>query len=328
MSILSFFVFLLAGLYLDKVLPSQFGIRQPPHFFLLPSYWLASKKRTSDACPPFEENTYLPEGNYEDVSGEIKKQEGEKQVMKVHGLKKQFGSFQAVKDVNLKMYKNQIFALLGHNGAGKTTTLSMLTGLIETSAGSAEVYGTDLFNDMDKVRNMMGVCPQHDVLFDNLTPVEHLSVFCDFKGFKDNKQQEIEKVLKDVDLWHLKGTIAKNLSGGSKRKLSLAIALVGGSKFVLLDEPTSGMDLTARRQMWEMLKSYKQNRIIILTTHYMDEADILGDRIGIMTEGKIFCLGSSLFLKNRFGVGYNLTMVKSEKEPNTLIEPFLVEKLG
>jgi len=185
-----------------------------------------------------------------------------------------------------------------------------------------------MFNEMDKVRNMMGVCPQHDVLFDNLTPEEHLSVFCDFKGFKGNKKEEIEKILKDVDLIHLRSTVAKKLSGGSKRKLSLGIALCGGSKVVLLDEPTSGMDLTARRQMWEMLKSYKNDRIIILTTHYMDEADILGDRIGIMVAGKIFCLGPSLFLKGRFGVGYKLTLVKNEEGNNTLAEPFLTQHLG
>ena len=181
---------------------------------------------------------------------------------------------------------------------------------------------------MGQVRNFLGVCPQHDVLFDNLSPYEHMRVFCDFKGFTGNMAEEIEKVLRDVDLWHFKDTVAKNLSGGSRRKLSLGIALVGGSKLVLLDEPTSGMDLTARRKMWEMLKSYKNDRIIILTTHYMDEADILGDRVGIMTDGKIFCLGSPLFLKGRFGVGYNLTIVKTEKEPNSLIEPFLVQNLG
>ena len=122
--------------------------------------------------------------------------------------------------------------------------------------------------------------------------------------------------------------MAKNLSGGNRRKLSVAIALIGGSKFVLLDEPTAGMDLSARRRLWNMLKNYKNNRIIILTTHYMDEADILGDRIGIMSGGELMCLGSSLFLKNRFGVGYNLTMVKTKKDPNTKIEPYLREKLG
>lgn len=119
-----------------------------------------------------------------------------------------------------------------------------------------------------------------------LTPEEHLDIFCDFKGVDGKlKKEEISKMLKDVDLVHHKETVAKNLSGGSRRKLSVAIALIGGSKLVLLDEPTAGMDLSARRKLWNMLKNYKNNRIIILTTHYMDEADILGDRIGIMTGG-------------------------------------------
>ena len=199
----------------------------------------------------------------------------------------------------------------------------MLTGLINASSGSAEVLGHDLFGDMDTVRQKLGVCPQHDVLFDLLTPEEHLDIFCDFKGVDPKlKKEEIKKMLIDVDVYHHKDTEAEHLSGGSRRKLSVAIALIGGSQFVLLDEPTAGMDLSARRKLWNMLKSYKHNRIIILTTHYMDEADILGDRIGIMTGGKLICLGSSLFLKHRFGVGYNLTMVKLNKEPNTEIERY------
>jgi ATP-binding cassette subfamily A (ABC1) protein 3 len=136
-------------------------------------------------------------------------------------------------------------------------------------------------------------------------------------------------MLKDIKLNDHENVIAKNLSEGSKRKLSVAIALIGGSKLVLLDEPTSGMDLSSRRTLWNMLKNYKQGRIIILTTHYMDEADILGDRIGIMAEGRLICLGSSLFLKNRFGVGYNLTIVKKSKdEKNPRIEQYLKERLG
>ena len=222
------------------------------------------------------------------------------------------------------MYNGQIFALLGHNGAGKTTTISMLTGLLTSTAGHCEVFGYDLFHDMNNVRQFLGVCPQHDILFDLLTPEEHLDIFCDFKGVdKRTKKDEIKKMLMDVDVWQSKDIEAKNLSGGNRRKLSVAIALIGGSKFVLLDEPTAGMDLSARRKLWNMLKNYKSNRIIILTTHYMDEADILGDRIGIMTGGQVICLGSSLFLKNRFGVGYNLTMVKKTKEPNTTVGKYL-----
>jgi ATP-binding cassette subfamily A (ABC1) protein 3 len=129
-------------------------------------------------------------------------------------------------------------------------------------------------------------------------------------------------MLRDVDINGV-DTMAQNLSGGNRRKLSVAIALIGGSKFVLLDEPTAGMDLSARRKLWNMLKNYKHNRIIILTTHYMDEADILGDRVAIMTAGQLICLGSPLFLKNRFGVGYNLTMVKKSKDINTKVGLYL-----
>ena len=118
------------------------------------------------------------------------------------------------------------------------------------------------------------------------------------------------------------------MSGGNKRKLSVAIALCGNSKFVLLDEPTSGLDIQARRQLWNMLRAQKKDRIILLTTHYMDEADILGDRIGIMTQGKMTVLGSSMFLKNRFGVGYCMTIVKSTSEQNKKIIPYLQERLG
>jgi len=119
--------------------------------------------------------------------------------------------------------------------------------------------------------------------------------------------------------------VACTLSGGNKRKLSVTIALCGNSKLVLLDEPTSGMDLGARRNLWDMLKSYKKDKIIILTTHYMDEADVLGDRIGIMVRGELKCIGSSLFLKNRFGIGYKLTFVKKNRKAHAGLEQFLAE---
>ena len=166
----------------------------------------------------------------------------------------------------------------------------------------------------------MGVCPQHDVLFDNLTPEEHLDIFYDFKGGDPaRKADEIRDLIRDVNLGPDKKKISSSLSGGNKRKLSVALALCAGSKLVLLDEPTAGMDLGARRLLWDMLKNYRRDKIIILTTHYMDEADVLGDRIGIMAAGKILCLGSSLFLKNRYGAGYKLTIVKKSKKENKII---------
>lgn len=205
----------------------------------------------------------------------------------------------------------------------------MLTGLISSSKGTATVFNNDMFKEADKVRQFMGICPQHDVLFENLSPKEHLSVFYDFKGGDPAlKEKEIADLIRDVGLTVDQDKKAGSLSGGNKRKLSVAIALCGGSKLVLLDEPTAGMDLGARRDLWNMLKNYRNEKIIILTTHYMDEADVLGDRIGIMAKGKLMCLGTSLFLKKRFGAGYKLTMVKSNKTQNVLIGSYLNENLG
>lgn len=130
-----------------------------------------------------------------------------------------------------------------------------------------------------------------------------------------------------IELSDVQNQAASTLSGGQKRKLSVGIALIGDSKIVMLDEPTSGMDTTTRRRFWEIMKQYKENRIVILTTHYMDEADILGDRICIMAEGKVQCCGTSLFLKKRFGVGYNLVIAKKDMQKAPQIDQFIKSKI-
>ena len=166
-------------------------------------------------------------------------------------------------------------------------------------------------------------------MFDLLTPEEHLDIFYEFKGAdKTHKKKEIDQLLSDIGVADKKKNYAYQLSGGNKRKLSVAIALCGNSKFVLLDEPSSGLDIQARRQLWDMLRAQRKNRIILLTTHYMDEADILGDRIGIMTAGKMTALGSSMFLKSRFGMGYVMTLVKGNPRPNDKVLTYLRQKLG
>jgi ATP-binding cassette, subfamily A (ABC1), member 3 len=148
------------------------------------------------------------------------------------------------------------------------------------------------------------------------------------KGVSSDKiNEEVERTIREVDLNSKRRAFAKNLSGGQKRKLSVGIAMIGDSKLVLLDEPTSGMDLTARRKIWDMLKNNKQGKILILTTHFMDEADILGDRIAIMAGGNIKCCGGSLFLKKRYGVGYNLIIAKENKDPNPEIDTFVHERI-
>ncbi|ODN03994.1 ATP-binding cassette sub-family A member 3 [Orchesella cincta] len=233
-------------------------------------------------------------------------------------LTKQYGKKTAVNGVSLNMYHGQITALVGHNGAGKTTTLSILTGLFPPTSGSATVNGFDITDELDSVRENLGLCPQHNMLFDDLTVLEHLQFFGRLKGLTSfEAHYEAVSLIKKLQLKSKKHVAACNLSGGQKRKLSLGIALVGGSKVVILDEPTSGMDPEARRVIWDLLLAMRGERTLVLTTHFMEEADILGDRIAVMARGKVSCVGTPLYLKKYFGAGYILKLTaetQTEKE--------------
>ncbi|KAG1683907.1 ATP-binding cassette sub-family A member 3 [Nymphon striatum] len=220
----------------------------------------------------------------------------------------------AVSDLSLKMYKGQITALLGHNGAGKTTTMAMLTGIYPPTRGTAFVNDFDIRTDIADIRKNLGFCPQHDILFDDLTVEEHLTFFCTLKGYKGLEvKMEIDHMLDMLNLEDKRKALTKTLSGGMKRKLSVGIALCADSMasiIVMLDEPTSGMDPSARRSTWDLLNQQKKNRTILLTTHYMEEADVLGDRIAILASGELQCCGSSMFLKKKYGAGYHMVLVK------------------
>jgi ATP-binding cassette subfamily A (ABC1) protein 3 len=330
-------LYILLALYFDKVIPSEYGVSLPWYFPFTKSFWrghkahdnaLADNERALLNEEAEDRKRKLVELNVvEEPENALKRQIETEQAMVVRNLRKHFGTKVAVDSLDLDIFEGQIFALLGHNGAGKTTTISMLTGLLEPSGGDVSVQGLNFRTDMPDIRKRLGVCPQHDVLFLDLTVEEHLLLFCRFKGMTDVKQiqTQVDEKIEAIDLKDKRNTPAKNLSGGQKRKLSLAIALIGGSTVVVLDEPTSGMDLTARRRMWDMLKNEKARRIIILTTHYMEEADILADRIAIMAEGKLVCLGSPLFLKKRFGVGYNLVIAKKRNVASPQHSRFMVE---
>ena len=252
-------------------------------------------------------------------------------VLKIQNIVKIFGDGKkAVDNVNLNFYKDEIFALLGHNGAGKTTLISMLTGLYEATEGSAFYDGYDILdsNNMDKFRTILGICPQHDVLFDDLTIREHLEMFCIFKGYASNNiDNEINKTLHDFELDNIQNITAKNLSAGQRRKLSIAISLIGGSKVIFLDEPSSGMDITSRRNLWDILKRQSEQKIIILTTHYMEEASVLGKRIGIINAGKMKCIGTPLFLIERFGKYMSLNITKEEGAENERIINFVEKRV-
>jgi len=221
----------------------------------------------------------------------------------------------AVKDLNLTMYEGLITCLLGHNGAGKSTTISMLTGLYPPTSGDCLIHGYSIKSQMASIRNgMLGICPQANVLFDNLTVREHLRLLATLKAVPSKYvDAQVEEMIDDVGLRPKADVRSAALSGGMKRKLQCGMALIGGSKVVFLDEPTSGMDPYSRRFTWELLKRVKKGRVLVLTTHFMDEADLLGDRIAILANGVLRACGSSTFLKNRFGVGYCLTLALKRK---------------
>ena len=173
--------------------------------------------------------------------------------------------------MSFNLYKDEIFALLGHNGAGKTTTISMLTGLYTATSGRAEYDNMNILSNtnMDIFRTKLGICPQHDVLFDDLSVEEHLSMFCVFKGVPSSQiQNEISNSLRDFDLEDKRSIRAVDLSAGQRRKLSIAIAIIGGSEVIFLDEPSSGMDITSRRALWDILKEVMRGKIIVVEGLY------------------------------------------------------------
>uniref|UniRef100_A0A8C4GY08 ABC transporter domain-containing protein n=1 Tax=Dicentrarchus labrax TaxID=13489 RepID=A0A8C4GY08_DICLA len=301
----------LVAWYMEAVFPGEYGVPLPSYFFALPSYWCSSPRMALVNEKEEEEDAEKA------LKGEFIEEEpaGLVSGVKIKHLAKEFRvsnkTRQAVRDLTLNMFEGQITVLLGHNGAGKTTTLSMLTGLYPPTSGRAYINGYDICQDMALIRRSLGLCPQHDVLFDNLTVREHLLFYAQLKGYsKDKIPDEVDRTIRILNLEDKRQARSKTLSGGMKRKLSIGIALIGDSKVVMLDEPTSGMDPSARRATWDLLQGEKRGRTILLTTHFMDEADLLGDRIAIMAGGELQCCGSPLFLKNKYGAGYHMVIVK------------------
>ncbi|XP_068276846.1 phospholipid-transporting ATPase ABCA7 [Nyctibius grandis] len=299
----------LATWYFEGVFPGQYGIPKPWNFPFLKSYWLGEP--ASAGHPPYPTSPLTaPQVLVEEPPAHLQPGVSIRNLVKVYGK----SSHAAVDGLSLDFYEGQITSFLGHNGAGKTTTMSILTGLLPPTSGTAYVLGWDIRSDIDSVRKTMGTCPQHNVLFDILTVEEHVWFYGRLKGLSEEQVKvEVEQLLQDTGLPHKRREQTRNLSGGMQRKLSVAIAFVGGSRVVVLDEPTAGIDPYSRRSIWELLLKYRQGRTIILSTHYMDEAELLGDRTAIIARGRLCCCGSPLFLKARLGTGYHLTLVKREQ---------------
>ncbi|XP_021746248.1 ABC transporter A family member 2-like [Chenopodium quinoa] len=330
----TFVMWFVLALYFDNIIPNPYGVRKSVFYFLYPGYWTGkggSKAQEGGICTCFSSSSQLEHvtPDDEDVLQEennVKQQANEGVVdsnvaVQIRGLAKVYpGStslgcckckrtppYHALRGLWVNLAKDQLFCLLGPNGAGKTTAINCLTGISPVTSGDALIHGNSIRSSvgMSNIRRIIGVCPQFDILWDELTGQEHLNLFANIKGLPSATiLTVVQDSLAEVRLTNAAKMRASSYSGGMKRRLSVAIALIGDPKLIILDEPTTGMDPISRRHVWDIIENAKRGRAIILTTHSMEEADILGDRIGIMAKGRLRCIGTSIRLKSRFGTGF------------------------
>ncbi len=215
-------------------------------------------------------------------------------------LTKKFKEKIAVDSIDLKINDGELFALLGTNGAGKTTTMKMLSTLILPSSGEIKIEGLDLIKDRQKIKEILNVSPQETAIAPNLTVKENLEFMAGVYQIP-KKEEKINELIKMFKLEEVLKQKAKTLSGGWQRKVSIAIALINEPKILFLDEPTLGLDVIARKELWKIIEKLKGNITIILTTHYMEEAESLSDRIGIMAKGNLIDVGTSEELIKKSG---------------------------
>uniref|UniRef100_A0A8C4VS92 ATP binding cassette subfamily A member 10 n=1 Tax=Gopherus evgoodei TaxID=1825980 RepID=A0A8C4VS92_9SAUR len=308
-------LYLVLAIYFDKVLPDKYGMHHSCLFFLKPSYWFKKRKNcVNNDILDYEEYSDQVFNDYvEQVPPEFRGKEairyGINNVKKTYKGKDK--TVNALRGLLLNVYEGQITALLGHSGAGKSTLLNILSGLCPPSEGSAMIYKYKVteMEDLEEIRKIIGVCPQFNVQFEVLTVKENLRIFAKIKGIPLKEvEQEVQKVLTMLKIEHIQDCQASSLSGGEKRKLTLGIAILGDPQVLILDEPTAGLDISSRYHVWSLLKEHKANRVTLFSTQLTDEADIIADRKAFISHGRLKCVGSSLFLKRKWGIGYHLSL--------------------
>jgi ABC-2 type transport system ATP-binding protein len=237
--------------------------------------------------------------------------------IEVDSVVKKYGDLKAVDSISFTINKGEIFSLLGPNGAGKTTTVEILECLRRPTSGRAYVLGFDISKDQDEIKKKIGVLPQESNTFDTLTVRENLQYFAGMFG----SSVDVDSLIKLVDLEDKRNDQYKNLSGGLKQRLGVAMALVNDPEIVFLDEPTGGLDPKARREVWEVIRGLKkQGKTVFLTTHYMEEAEVLSDTVTIIHKGKIVAAGTPEELITRYGQRNLLVLKNTDKAAVPLIE--------
>ena len=305
----NFLAFALLTWYCDHVISGNRGRSSPLWFMLTREYWGCKKK----IITPFEVEMKDLEGYNVDKSDVQEIVEG----LRLEGIWKSYSKSAppAVKPLNFTIENNELVAIIGHNGAGKTTLLKMLTGLLTPSGGTAYISYYDLDYDLDKIHQIIGYCPQFNILWDELTAREHLQLFAKLRNTpKELRNDLINQKLSEVNLTNAGNKLVGTYSGGMKRRLSVAISSIGNPKIIFMDEPTTGMDPITRREVWKLIQNLKKDKVIILTTHSMEEAEILSDRVIVMVNGEIKCSGTCLHLKNHYGDGYKVELITDKPQ--------------
>ncbi|XP_063655315.1 ATP-binding cassette sub-family A member 9 isoform X5 [Pan troglodytes] len=309
-------LYLVFTLYFDKILPAEYGHRCSPLFFLKSCFWFQHGRANHVVLENETDSDPTPNDCFEPVSPEF----CGKEAIRIKNLKKEYAGkcekVEALKGVVFDIYEGQITALLGHSGAGKTTLLNILSGLSVPTSGSVTVYNHTLSRmaDMENISKFTGFCPQSNVQFGFLTVKENLRLFAKIKGILPHEvEKEVQRVVQELEMENIQDILAQNLSGGQNRKLTFGIAILGDPQVLLLDEPTAGLDPLSRHRICNLLKEGKSDRVILFSTQFIDEADILADRKVFISNGKLKCAGSSLFLKKKWGIGYHLSLHLNER---------------
>ena len=217
----------------------------------------------------------------------------------IKNLRKEFGLKAAVRDISLEVEEGSIISLLGVNGAGKTTTIRMLSGLSKPTGGDAFIYGKSIRSEMNEIKKISNLSTQETAVAPNLTVLENLEFMAELYGLPSHQvKEQVDKIIQMFSFEEVKNQKAKTLSGGWQRKVSIGMALITGPKILYLDEPTLGLDVLARRVLWKDIEALKGEVTIVLTTHYMEEAEHLSDRVAVMVNGEIKAWGSVAELKS------------------------------
>ena len=222
--------------------------------------------------------------------------------IEIKELHKSFGNKEAIKGLSLNIGHHELFGLLGVNGAGKTTTIRMICCLLKPTSGEILVEGKSVNESPTTIKKLINLSPQETTIAEGLTVKENLMLMAGLYGLKPNRAAEnVERIIKDFNLEEIAGDKAKTLSGGWQRRLSIAMALISEPEILFLDEPTLGLDVLARSELWELIRELKGKITVILTTHYMEEAEALSDRTGIMKNGRLIAVGTPHEIKARAG---------------------------